>query len=50
MENELHFSSVSDYNNDNNHLTLHPLVSIIDLSKADARKGAVGTGVKMNFG
>lgn len=49
MENALHFNSVSDYNNANNHPTLHPLVSIVDLSKADPRKWLAGTRVKMNF-
>jgi AraC-like DNA-binding protein len=42
MEN---FNTVSDYNDFNNHETLHPLVSVIDFSKADIR-----TGKKMYFG
>lgn len=39
------FDSISDYNEFNNHETLHPLVSIIDFSKADVR-----TGQYMSFG
>ena len=36
---------MSDYNDFNNHETLHPLVSVIDFSKAEVR-----TGKKMYFG
>ncbi len=39
------FDTVSEYNDFNNHDTLHPLVSVIDFSKADMR-----TGKKMYFG
>lgn len=39
------FETISEYNAFNNHATLHPLVSIIDFSKAKER-----TGSKMNFG
>lgn len=45
MEKVMNFETVQDYNDFNNHDTLHPLVSILDLSKAQPR-----TGVKMNFG
>ncbi len=38
MENILRFNTVSDYNKLNNQETLHPLVSVIDLSKAEPRK------------
>jgi AraC-like DNA-binding protein len=38
------FETISEYNDFNNHETLHPLVSIIDFSKAKPR-----TGSKMNF-
>lgn len=41
----IHFDQVSEYNAFNNVETLHPLVSIIDFSKANVR-----TGHKMNFG
>ena len=40
----VNFDSVSDYNNYNNNQTLHPLVSIVDLSQASPRKN-----YKMNF-
>lgn len=39
------FNSVSSYNEFNNHETLHPLVSILDFSKAHPRLGS-----RMNFG
>lgn len=38
MEALLKFDSVSEYNAFNNHETLHPLVSVIDFSKASPRK------------
>lgn len=37
MEDVLNFSSIKQYNSFNNNETLHPLVSIVDLSKADPR-------------
>jgi AraC-like DNA-binding protein len=45
MEQLFNFETISEYNAFNNHATLHPLVSIIDFSKAKER-----TGSKMNFG
>lgn len=45
MEPIINFDSVNDYNAFNNNETLHPLVSIVDLSKADSR-----VHYKMNFG
>lgn len=39
------FDTIDQYNKFNNHPTLHPLVSVIDFSKAHKR-----TGSKMNFG
>ncbi|HEU4788646.1 MAG TPA: helix-turn-helix domain-containing protein [Flavobacterium sp.] len=44
MEQVFDFKTISEYNAFNNHETLHPLVSIIDFSKAKER-----TGSKMNF-
>ena len=46
----IYFNSVSDYNNSCEQETLHPLVSILDLSKSPPRKWKAGTTVKMNFG
>lgn len=40
MDNLRRFETISDYNAFNNHETLHPLVSIIDFSKADPRQGS----------
>ena len=45
MDNLLKFNTVSDYNAFNNNSTLHPLVSVVDLSKANPR-----TGSRMYFG
>lgn len=45
MEQAYKFDTVSQYNAFNNHETLHPLVSIIDFSKAKER-----TGSRMTFG
>lgn len=45
MAQVLNFDTVNEYNVFNNHETLHPLVSVIDFSKAHKR-----TGRKMNFG
>jgi AraC-like DNA-binding protein len=44
MEKEYNFKTISEYNAFNNQETLHPLVSVIDFSKAEKR-----TGSKMNF-
>jgi len=45
MDKILRFESVSDYNAFNNNETLHPLVSVVDLSKAAPRQGS-----RMYFG
>lgn len=39
------FETINDYNVFNNHVTLHPLVSVVDLSKASPRSGS-----RMSFG
>jgi AraC-like DNA-binding protein len=45
MDNIRRFETISDYNTFNNNETLHPLVSVVDLSKASPRQGS-----KMYFG
>lgn len=45
MDNMRRFDTISDYNAFNNNETLHPLVSVVDLSKANPR-----TGSRMYFG
>lgn len=45
MSATINFDTIAAYNAFNNHETLHPLVSVIDFSKAKKR-----TGSKMNFG
>ncbi|MDR0794685.1 MAG: AraC family transcriptional regulator, partial [Tannerella sp.] len=41
----IRFEKICDYNTFNNNETLHPLVSVVDLSKASPRQGS-----KMYFG
>lgn len=50
MSEIVYFNTVSDYNHSCGLETLHPLVSILDLSKCPPRKWEAGTTVKMNFG
>jgi len=45
MDNMRRFETISEYNEFNNNETLHPLVSVVDLSKASPRQGS-----KMYFG
>ncbi len=45
MDTMRRFETVSDYNAFNNNETLHPLISVVDLSKADPREGS-----RMYFG
>ncbi|HSZ34364.1 MAG TPA: helix-turn-helix domain-containing protein [Puia sp.] len=45
MDNIKRFETIYDYNVFNNNETLHPLISVVDLSKADPRQGS-----KMFFG
>ncbi|RZM19736.1 MAG: AraC family transcriptional regulator [Pedobacter sp.] len=40
MDNLRRFETISEYNTFNNNETLHPLVSVVDLSKADPRQGS----------
>ncbi len=45
MKQAYNFDTVNEYNDFNNHETLHPLISVLDFSKAHPR-----TGSRMNFG
>ena len=49
MEKVFRFDTVNEYNALNNHTTLHPLVSVIDLSKANPRSWGAKS-VKVNYG
>ncbi len=40
MDNTIRFETISDYNAFNNNETLHPLVSVVDMSKADPRQSS----------
>jgi AraC-like DNA-binding protein len=44
------FDTVTEYNSLNNHKTLHPLVSVINFSKANPRSWGGEKNVRLNFG
>jgi len=50
MEETFRFDTVADYNALNNHETFHPLVSVIDFSKADPRSWGGQKSVRINYG
>jgi len=50
MEGIYRFDTVNEYNDLNNHETLHPLVSVIDFSKANPRSWGGEKNVRINFG
>jgi AraC-like DNA-binding protein len=50
MERIFRFDTVTDYNALNNHETLHPLVSVIDFSKANPRSWDGEKSVRINYG
>ena len=50
MERIYRFDTVFEYNNLNNQETLHPLVSVIDFSKANPRSWDGQKSVKINYG
>lgn len=50
MQLEYPINSISKYNSDNNIETLHPLVSIVDFSKADLRDWGNVNSVKFQYG
>jgi len=50
MEKIFRFDSVTEYNALNNHETLHPLVSVIDFSKANPRSWDGEKSVRINYG
>lgn len=50
MEKIYRFNTVSEYNALNNHKTLHPLVGVIDFSKANPRNWGEAKTVKLHYG
>lgn len=50
MEKIYRFDTVNEYNVLNNHKTLHPLVSVIDFSKANPRNWGGAKSVKIYYG
>ncbi|HOY20558.1 MAG TPA: helix-turn-helix domain-containing protein [Haliscomenobacter sp.] len=49
MEGTFRFETISSYNDLNNHKTLHPLVSVIDLSKAKPRSWGGAKTVRIRY-
>jgi AraC-like DNA-binding protein len=50
MEKIVNIDSVSEFNSANNHKTLHPLVTVIDYSKANPREWGDVDSIKFNYG
>jgi len=50
MEKVLNINSISDFNAANNHKTLHPLVTVIDYSKASPRDWGDVDSIKFHYG
>jgi len=50
MERTFKFDTVTEYNELNNHETLHPLVSVVDFSKANPRSWGGEKNVRINYG
>ncbi len=50
MELNYPINSISQYNTDNNHKTLHPLVSVIDFSKANIREWGDADKIRFQYG
>lgn len=50
MEKIINVDSVSDFNTANNHKTLHPLVTVLDYSKANPRDWGEVDSIRFNYG
>jgi AraC-like DNA-binding protein len=50
MEKIVNLDNISEYNAANNHKTLHPLVSVIDFSRADIRNWGDAKTIKFQYG
>ncbi len=50
MENIYSINNISQYNTDNNHKTLHPLVTVIDFSKAEMIEWGDVDSIKFQYG
>jgi AraC-like DNA-binding protein len=50
MEKIVNIDSISGFNASNNHKTLHPLVTVIDYSKANPREWGDVDSIKFNYG
>lgn len=50
MEKTYRINTITEYNADNNHKTLHPLVSVIDFSKANLRNWGNADTIRFEYG
>lgn len=50
MEKTYRIDTITEYNADNNHKTLHPLVSVIDFSKANLRNWGNADTIRFEYG
>jgi len=50
MEKTVKFETIKEYNDFNNHETLHPLVTVIDFSKANPRTWGKDKKVRVSYG
>lgn len=50
MERVINIDSVSEFNTANNHKTLHPLVTVLDYSKANPRDWGEVDSIRFNYG
>lgn len=50
MERVININSVSEFNTANNHKTLHPLVTVLDYSKANPRDWGDVDSIRFNYG
>lgn len=50
MEKTVKFDTIKEYNDFNNHETLHPLVTVIDFSKANPRTWGIERKVRVGYG
>lgn len=50
MEKTYRIDTITEYNADNNHKTLHPLVSVIDFSKANLRNWGYADTIRFEYG
>ena len=50
MEKNLLINNIAEFNSNNNHKTLHPLVSVLDYSKANIRDWGDADTIRFQYG